>query len=114
MPRKPAKKVQDEAIKMIEGTFLGLGAERVEQIGDSYFDRFWTLETTGGLLKMTASDYEFIHCVFDDVEAARKVMYTGPSSRLNPHSGKWNWHFYVTNIEETLAQFAREVRALTN
>ena len=111
MPRKPARKVQDEAIKMIEGTFLGLGAERVEQTEDEYSNRYWTLSTNAGTMLLSAVDCDFIHCRFYDVEAANKVLCAG---RLNSHSGKWNWHFYVTNIEETLAQFAREVRALTN
>ena len=112
MARKPAKAVQEKAVEKIEGAFLALGAERVEQTGDSYSDRYWTLNTKVGELKLVAVDYEFIHCVFEDVDAAKKVLFTGPSSRLNPHSGKWNWHFYVQDLEVHLAQFGREVRAI--
>lgn len=112
--RKPAKAVQKKAIAMIEGCFLGLGAERVKKDPelDSTERDYFTLNTKVGSMLLIAADYEFIHCRFNDVQAAKAVLFTNPHSRLNPHSGKWNWHFYVASIEETLAQFGREVRPI--
>jgi hypothetical protein len=66
-----------------------------------------TVDTKAGALRVKYSAGEkscmfkgymppVVYCRFDDVEAARKWFGVGQydhDSRLNPHSGKWNWHF---------------------
>lgn len=109
--RKPTKAKQAEGIRMIEGAFIVLGAERKPSNGE-YDDREWTLATKAGPLTLKAVDCEFIHCRFEDVEKAKDHLGHSPNSRLNPYSGKWNWHFDHLFIEVNLAQFGREVRSL--
>src|SRR4051812_17025482 len=51
------------------------------------------IETTGGLLEVTPYG-DYIYCRFHDVEKAKAVLpHHEWDSRLNPHSGKWNFHF---------------------
>ena len=54
----------------------------------------------------------WIACRFSDVAAARNRLPHGPCDRLNPHSGKWNWHFAAMTAESAFATFEAEVRRL--
>jgi hypothetical protein len=52
----------------------------------------------------------WIACRFDDVKAAVALLgYDPVSGRLNPYSGKWNFHFGRCTAEEALGEFAREL-----
>lgn len=54
-------------------------------------DRWYMLriETTAGALDFCPQD-NWLACRFDDIGRARSVL--GSDLRLNPHSGKWNFH----------------------
>lgn len=108
--RQPAKAKIAAALKKIHQSFANIGAVQVEQTGDDYADKFFTLDTKGGLLKLCASDYDFIHCRFEDVEAAKIALPVYlDGSRLNRYSGKWNFHFSLETIDQALEQFEFEV-----
>lgn len=49
----------------------------------------WRLDTRAGRLDVTPHP-TWVACRFVDVAAAKAILGTDP--RLNPHSGKWNWH----------------------
>lgn len=79
------------------------------------------LQTRAGVL--TATPYgDWVAMRFHDVEAARRVLGTDFSGRLNPYSGKFNWQ--GTNLmftpvgerkpieDEVLASIEREIRPL--
>lgn len=59
--------------------------------------RMFRIDTILGPLYITAYD-DWIACCFDNVQAA-KTHYgvTTLGSRLNPYSGKWNWHYFGTD-----------------
>ena len=42
---------------------------------------------------------------FGDVEAAKKLLGTAPYNRLNPYSGKWNFHFGRITAEAAFEQW---------
>jgi hypothetical protein len=112
--KRIAKKVREDAARQIEGAFLALGAVRNEQTGE-YEDKYWFIETKAGQLRMSLDVEGTIWSIFarfEDVEAAKKIIYTGPTSRLNPYSGKWNWHCDFEHGEISLAQFGHEVRTI--
>jgi hypothetical protein len=114
MTKRIAKKVREDAARQIEGAFLALGAVRNEQTGD-YEDKYWFIDTKAGQLRMSLDVEGTIWTIFarfEDTDAAKKVIPHGPNSRLNPYSGKWNWHYDFEHGEIALAQFGREVRAI--
>jgi len=66
----------------------------------------YEIETKGGKLRITLHEDEHsmesgiysVFCRFNDVEKARK--YFGIHSyQLNPHSGKWNFHHRVADLQ---------------
>jgi hypothetical protein len=108
MPRRVAKAIRVSVNKKIIDTFLALGAKKDD-------DDYYKVNTQVGELRFTIHDdsiYAGIYARFDDVAAAKTKVYYGPSSRLNPYSGKWNWHFDWDQAEMVLQQFEREVRDL--
>jgi hypothetical protein len=50
----------------------------------------YVLPTSLGPMYVHVID-DWIACRFEDVTRARAVLPHGWTSRLNPHSGKWNW-----------------------
>jgi hypothetical protein len=75
---------------------------RLDALGATARDRAWepglqrTLETAIGKLDIHVIDGDWIACRFDDVEKAKEhfgVRGLG-CGRLNPYSGKWNWHHF--------------------
>ena len=59
----------------------------------------WQLHTVAGVLRLRVME-DWLACRFDDVERAKSVV--GPG-RLNPYSGKWNWHFDAPTASEVEA-----------
>ena len=51
------------------------------------------LLTKAGTLYLTPYKDCWIACKFLDVANARHVLGEGPGGRLNPYSGKWNFHY---------------------
>src|SRR5688572_12942208 len=53
--------------------------------------REFDIETAAGTLRVRGHE-RFIACRFSDVERAVANLGAHPYDRLNPCSGKWNWH----------------------
>jgi hypothetical protein len=92
----PKKKNPHVFSDMCRQMLLALGA----QPGQSYELR---LETLAGPMECTPYD-EWLACRFDDPARARAIA-SGAS--LNPHSGKWNWHYTKPGLPEALDLFSR-------
>src|SRR5262245_29140824 len=71
------------------------------------------LPTLAGLLRI-AVDGGNIFCRFDDEKTAAHVLAAVGinTARLNPHSGKWNWHFGRETAQEAFGAFVRELEPL--
>lgn len=54
----------------------------------------WRIETNAGPLEIDfmCDNEPWIACRFIDVDKAKRRFYIG--QRLNPYSGKWNWHVF--------------------
>ncbi len=78
----------------------------------------WSIETRAGslLIHPYADEIDFwIACRFEDVSRAREVLGVKPyqvSGRLNPYSGKWNFHYYVGAAEAEVADFVRQLEVI--
>jgi len=70
----------------------------------------YEIETKGGKLRIILhedehsmeSDVYSVFCRFNDVEKARKYFGIGEYDhfhQLNPHSGKWNFHHRVADLQ---------------
>jgi len=59
------------------------------------FTPAYEIHTLGGRLRILLMD-DWLACRFDDVEKAAKLfgITTIQQGRLNPYSGKWNWHWF--------------------
>jgi hypothetical protein len=67
------------------------------------------LATLAGMLSIIPYDGWFA-CRFQDVKAAVSLLGYDPAcGRLNPYSGKWNFHFGRCTAEEALAEFVWEL-----
>lgn len=80
-----------------------LGAVEDDRLGGR-----WHLETIYGDLRISLSTYDrkskiyTVFTQFSDVERAREGMGVGKynfHARLNPHSGKWNFHTYSRKLD---------------
>src|SRR5262249_55932363 len=71
------------------------------------------LPTLAGLLRL-ALDGGTGFGRFDDEKAAAYVLCLVGinTARLNPHSGKWNWHFGRQTAREAFEAFVRELEPL--
>lgn len=74
----------------------------VEPLAGAPYDR--KLQTRFGGMQLKVYD-DWVACRFENIEAARLGL---PPGRLNPHSGKWNWHFERPGFDDLLA-LAREL-----
>jgi hypothetical protein len=52
--------------------------------------REYSAETVIGKLHVSIKE-DWLSCVFDDVKKAALHMQENHDTRINPHSGKWNW-----------------------
>lgn len=71
-----------------------IGAVKVSETREEY-----EITTILGDLFIAIYD-DWVHCCFENVEAAKQHFgHVGISAnrRLNPHSGKWNWHWFDVN-----------------
>lgn len=82
------KKRVEDGIKKLGGVYTGGGGAG----GVTYWD--YVIDTSGGLLRISVhggkDDSPRVMCRFDDPKQGVKVL---SSHEVNPHTGKWNWHF---------------------
>ena len=76
----------------------------------------YTIQTKAGPLLVHVYD-DWVACRFDDVARA-KIHFgymPGVNSRLNPYSGKWNWHTWDVSTEpQSKKTFQRLINNLAN
>lgn len=72
-----------------------------------------TLATKAGELHITPYG-EWIACRFENIELAKRYLPAGPGHRLNPNSGKWNWHFGRETANYAFSCFTTELTPLLN
>ena len=84
--RLPTKKQAERFHKYAVDRLTRLG---FQPLADS--DGAFVLDTPLGTLRATPYD-DWIACRFEDVARAKQHLAHGHADRLNPHSGKWNWH----------------------
>lgn len=87
---KRAKKVKIDIADDVRAWLLEQGAQRSNTI------REFSIRTTCGVLHISPYD-TWIACCFDDVAAAKQhfpPVFGLGHDRLNPYSGKWNWHYF--------------------
>ncbi len=68
----------------------------------------YELQTPAGALSVRADD-NWIACRFSDEKLAAKVVCEGG---LNRHNGKWNWHGYDHDRQQTVYEFASALKNL--
>lgn len=76
--------------KEAEATLARLGAVLVDP--ERWYP--YSLQTHAGELRISI-DGDSLMCRFEDVPKAKEELYSslyGLDDRLNPYSGKWNWH----------------------
>lgn len=88
------KREQAEFNKQAEMFLKSMGAEVVRE---GEFMKWYKLETVCGLLNIGLDQPEksqvfSIFCRFEDVNEAKKYLQHDYYGRLNPYSGKWNFH----------------------
>lgn len=102
---KKSQQSYDRFNKAVTGYLISKGATP----GEFYALR---IETTLGLLHVSPHD-DWIATRFDDVDRAKSVLGSGRDGRLNPYSGKWNFHFADgTPVAEALHYFATNLEPL--
>jgi hypothetical protein len=93
--------------KTLAPMLLDIGARKVSESREEY-----KIETTIGELFISIYD-NWVHCCFEDVAAARKHFGDhGFQCRLNPCSGKWNWHFWDVRSDQTTKNWRKETLKL--
>ena len=86
------KTLQSYLAKQLAPMLLKEGARKVSESREEY-----KIQTVIGELFIHIQS-DFVHCCFEDVAAARKHFGDhGFQHRLNPCSGKWNWHVWDAN-----------------
>ena len=84
---------QHEAFnKKVDKLLRVLGAKETGKYGYKY-----SLDTKAGLLLITThepmkSDIFSVYCRFENPGKAKEVLSKWENDRLNPYSGKWNYH----------------------
>ena len=81
---------EDEAVKRHDN-FKAACESMLRELGAVDADQWWLLriETAAGALDLCPQD-NWLACRFVDVTRAKEVL--GSDPRLNPFSGKWNFH----------------------
>lgn len=86
---KVSKDLQSHLAKTLAPMLVKIGARKVSEDREEY-----KIKTVVGELFISICD-NWVHCCFEDVAAARKHFGDhGFQCRLNPCSGKWNWHWF--------------------
>ena len=78
--------------KRVHKLLIGLGAN---ETGESNYK--YSLNTKAGELLITTHDAEksdifSVYCRFENPDRAKEVLSKWENDRLNPYSGKWNYH----------------------
>jgi len=76
--------------KSVDFEFQSACQRMLVRLGATQGGRYdMVLPTVAGPMYCTVYD-DWLACMFDDVARAKQVVTSG---RLNPFSGKWNWHY---------------------
>jgi len=78
--------------KKVHNLLTSLGAKETGKCGYKY-----SLDTKAGVLLITThepekSDIFSVYCRFDEPDKAKVILSKWEQDRLNPYSGKWNYH----------------------
>ena len=97
-PSKKRVKWEQEFNALVDAYMKEIGATMKEQAQPDFIIAMgaeWIVQTKAGPMK--AMGYgNWVACRFDDAKRAFEVLKAIPSigtGRLNPYSGKWNFHF---------------------
>ena len=105
---KMTKKEMADFNGQVKAFLLAEGATVRPDTG-AMFD--FELNTIVGKLRLFLYDgdsgYMTVFGRFDDIEAAKKLC------DINPHSGKWNHHYGVVDVDDAVSDFKRKIAALT-
>jgi len=109
-----AKKFNKAIISMMEK----FGAVEVPPITSS-MEKAWRMRTIGGPLNVslrTESEQELsyaLFCKYEDPAKAKGWADGYTKGRLNPHSGKWNFHYSASDdLTEVLKQIKNELHMM--
>jgi len=74
----------------------------------------YDIRTTAGMLHVGVDvrSWGTIFCRFEDIEAAKKAVGGGICNRLNPLSGKWNFHFGRISAAGAFAEWTTALEPL--
>jgi hypothetical protein len=107
---KRAARWQAQFAKTMTAYLAGVGAKP-----NSYNPPEHTLLTRAGTLTVTVYE-NWLACRFLDIQHAKRYLgdrTKDRDSRLNPHSGKWNFHFTTgTDLDICEATFRSELEPL--
>lgn len=99
-----ASKKQHEVFnKKVHRLLIGLGATQPGKWSYKY-----AIETMAGSLYLSIHEAEksavfSVYCRFENPEKAKEIFGDGTYGRLNPYSGKWNYHEYeAENLLQSL------------
>lgn len=97
------KNLQAYLAKQLAPMLLKIGARKVSESREEY-----KIQTVIGELFVSIYD-NWVHCCFDDVEKAKAHFnITGINQgRLNPCSGKWNWHWFHVQVDSTVKDWRK-------
>lgn len=106
MARKIGKKRMTAFFKGVTTLMTTCGAV----LNETDYSLVWTLQTIAGELDITLHKSDLtdgtsvfsIFGRFSNVEKAKKKLDALSLNRLNPHSGKWNFHSLDSDILEQL------------
>lgn len=110
--RQMTKRAQWKLVTLVREFVVTHGGMEVEPSEIAGRGSRMALQTICGTLHITPYG-NWIACRFNDVEAAVARFGYHPSyGRLNPCSGKWNFHFAAVPAADALAEFEAEVLPL--
>ena len=110
--RQMTKRAQWKLVKLVREFVLAHGGIEIETIPIGGLGGRMALQTICGTLHVTPYG-NWIACRFYDTDAAvAHFGYQPVHGRLNPWSGKWNFHFNAIPAADALAEFEAEVLPL--
>lgn len=110
--RQMTKRAQWKLVKLVREFVRAHGGIEIETNPIGELGGRMALQTICGILHVTPYG-NWIACRFYDVDAAvAHFGYDRVHGRLNPCSGKWNFHFTAIPAADALAEFEAEVLPL--
>jgi hypothetical protein len=115
------KKDREQLLKWFLKAMKNLGAAQEMTLGPSCrWPCRWQLQTELGLLRLSfREETGTIFCRFQNPGRASEVLNPNKDSgpvrnynRLNPYSGKWNFHFGKTSAKEAWTEFWSELQPI--